>query len=283
VILVVDASAAVKLVLDEVGSNLARRVWDEPLLLTAPSIVLPEVSAAIHAARRAGRVTTQGGRRAQRYWQAAAAEIDLISVDAALAERAGALAAGRPASGKDAVYVALAERLAEETAVGLFSFDERQREVVTGSRQVSVLPAELPGNAGATRPAGVHHLELWLPDVRAVEESLGWLLRRLGWSENQRWSAGLSWRLGSTYLVVEQSADLRPGCYQRTKPGLNHLALHAGRAEDVDAVALEAAGHGWRLLFSDLHPYAGGPEHYAAYLEDGSGLEVELVATVGEG
>jgi hypothetical protein len=30
-------------------------------------------------------------------------------------------------------------------------------------------------------------------------------------------------------------------------------------------------------LFQDRHPYAGGPEHYAAYLEDEQGYEVELV------
>jgi hypothetical protein len=43
---------------------------------------------------------------------------------------------------------------------------------------------------------------------------------------------------------------------------------------------LVAAGpdHGWTLLFPDRHPYAGGPDTYAAYLEDTHGYEVELVA-----
>jgi len=31
-------------------------------------------------------------------------------------------------------------------------------------------------------------------------------------------------------------------------------------------------------MFGDRHPYAGGPEHYAAYLEDADGFEVEVVA-----
>jgi hypothetical protein len=31
-------------------------------------------------------------------------------------------------------------------------------------------------------------------------------------------------------------------------------------------------------LFPERHPYAGGPDHYAAYLEDADGFEVELVA-----
>jgi hypothetical protein len=32
------------------------------------------------------------------------------------------------------------------------------------------------------------------------------------------------------------------------------------------------------LLFADKHPYAGGQEHYAAYLASTDGFEVELVA-----
>jgi hypothetical protein len=36
--------------------------------------------------------------------------------------------------------------------------------------------------------------------------------------------------------------------------------------------------HGWTLLFPDRHPYAGGPEHYAAYLVSTDDFEVELVA-----
>ena len=30
-------------------------------------------------------------------------------------------------------------------------------------------------------------------------------------------------------------------------------------------------------LFPETHPYAGGPDHYAAYLANTDGFEVELV------
>jgi hypothetical protein len=53
--------------------------------------------------------------------------------------------------------------------------------------------------------------------------------------------------------------------------------LSPGR-QQVDELTAEALLHGWRLMFSDLHPYAGGPQHYAAYLENADGFEVELVA-----
>ena len=37
-----------------------------------------------------------------------------------------------------------------------------------------------------------------------------------------------------------------------------------------------APEHGWSLLFADRHPHAGGPQTYAAYLEDNWGYEVEI-------
>jgi hypothetical protein len=46
----------------------------------------------------------------------------------------------------------------------------------------------------------------------------------------------------------------------------------------VDQLAAEALQHGWGLMFADQHPFAGGPQHYAAYLENSDGYEVELVA-----
>jgi hypothetical protein len=41
----------------------------------------------------------------------------------------------------------------------------------------------------------------------------------------------------------------------------------------------EALGRGSSLLFAARHPYGGGPEHQAAYLESADGFEVELVAS----
>jgi len=60
---------------------------------------------------------------------------------------------------------------------------------------------------------------------------------------------------------------------------VNHLAFHAGTRDRVDAIVIAGPEHGWRLLFTNRHPYAGGPDHYAAYLADGDGYEVELAAT----
>ena len=117
-----------------------------------------------------------------------------------------------------------------------------------------------------------------MPDLSRAIASFGWLLTTLGYVEYQNWDAGRSWRLGATYLVIEQSAAMSSDRHDRLSPGLNHLAFHVQDAAAVEALAAEATGHGWRLMFADSHPYAGGQEHYAAYLENEDGFEVELVA-----
>ena len=61
-------------------------------------------------------------------------------------------------------------------------------------------------------------------------------------------------------------------------PGLNHLAFHAGSTDRVDHLVDQAPEHGWQVLFADRHPHAGGPQHYAGFLENTDGYEVELVA-----
>ncbi|WP_370942639.1 GNAT family N-acetyltransferase [Amycolatopsis sp. cg5] len=123
-----------------------------------------------------------------------------------------------------------------------------------------------------------HHIELWTADLARAEVSFGWLLGELGWREFQRWPAGVSWKLGHTYLVVEQSPALSAGEHERTRPGLNHLAFHVDTRERVGELVAEAGRHGWRTLFTERYPHAGGRDHFAAYLENEDSFEVELVA-----
>lgn len=128
---------------------------------------------------------------------------------------------------------------------------------------------------------GLHHVELWVPDLARAEASLGWLLTELGWQPNQRWSDGMSWQRGHVYLVVEASPARASDRHDRLQPGLNHLALHAGTPARVDELTEAAVARGWRLLFADRHPHAGGDHQHAAYLENPDGYEVELVASTG--
>lgn len=124
----------------------------------------------------------------------------------------------------------------------------------------------------------LHHVELWVPSLPDAVESWGWLLGELGWTPFQEWDAGRSWRHGTTYVVLEESPALRGRVHDRLRPGLNHLAFATGPPAVVDRLVAQAPEHGWSLLFPERHPYAGGSDVYAAYLEDRHGYEVELVA-----
>lgn len=124
----------------------------------------------------------------------------------------------------------------------------------------------------------LHHIELWVPDLTRAEASWGWLLAQLGYQIYQEWPEGKSWRAGATYIVIEQSPDRVAGRHDRCRPGLNHLAFHVASREEMDDIVLHAPDYGWRLLYTDRHPFAGGDDHYAAYLENRDGYEVELVA-----
>ncbi|WP_235472062.1 reverse transcriptase-like protein [Arthrobacter sp. Edens01] len=140
------------------------------------------------------------------------------------------------------------------------------------------------GKAAAAAPADpvptgrLHHLEIWVPDFPRAEASLGWLLERLGYVRRDSWSSGASWMGAAGYIVIEAGTDVAGERHERTRPGMNHLAFGAGSPADVDLLARRAASHGWSLLFADKHPHAGGAGHYAAYLENADGFEVELVA-----
>ncbi|GGN54560.1 hypothetical protein GCM10010112_04420 [Actinoplanes lobatus] len=126
---------------------------------------------------------------------------------------------------------------------------------------------------------GLHHVEIWVPDLAGALRPWSWLLGELGWTPFQEWPAGRSWRHGSLYLVLEQSPALSGDAHDRLRPGLNHLAFHAGPPDEVDRLATTAPAHGWSPLFADRYPHAGGADCYAAYLEDPWDYEVELVAS----
>lgn len=129
------------------------------------------------------------------------------------------------------------------------------------------------------RSGTLHHIELWVPDLPRAIAEWGWLLGELGYATFQDWPHGRSWKLAATYVVLEQSPDLTAATHERRRPGLNHLAFHAGNRVRVDDLADRALDHGWTPLFAADYPYAGGPDHYAAYLASTDGYEVELVAS----
>ena len=142
----------------------------------------------------------------------------------------------------------------------------------------------VPAAPIASARGTLHHVEIWVPDLDEARATWGWLLAELGYAPFQTWDTGFSLRLGGTYLVFEQSAALSSSEHDRLRPGLNHLALHSGSQARVDRLYAAAQENGWTPLFADRYPWAGGkpsdgrPGHYAAFLQNSAGFEVELVA-----
>jgi len=89
--------------------------------------------------------------------------------------------------------------------------------------------------------------------------------------------AHAGWALASS--SPERLVSVR-GAVVETRPIAGTRARLPGDddAARVDELVADGPAHGWTLLFPDRHPYAGGPEHYAAYLASTDNFEVELVA-----
>lgn len=135
---------------------------------------------------------------------------------------------------------------------------------------------------GPPPASGFHHLELWTADLPANEEGWDWLLTALGWRAERvdGWELGRIWRHSNgAYIVLEQSLDGHGSHADRRLPGMNHVALQISDSAALDALRVRAGAHGWRELFADRYPHAGGTDHIAWYGESPDGVEVEVVVT----
>ncbi|MBW4094725.1 MAG: glyoxalase [Acidobacteria bacterium] len=129
--------------------------------------------------------------------------------------------------------------------------------------------------------AFLHHIELWVADYAKAAAQLGWLLEQLGFVPDEPWGVpaqGCRWKFNDFYIVIESGSEVSAGSHQRLAPGLNHVAFRVDTPARVEELVAMAAPRGWRLMFADRHPHAGGADHYAAYLENDDGFEIELVA-----
>lgn len=119
-----DSSAFVKLLVEEDGSDTAARLWDEADAVVASRLALPEVSAALAAARRGGRLEPRDEQSARRAWDEFWDATRVIELTEHLAEVASALAERIVLGGADGVHLASALTLAEADLV-LVTWDRR--------------------------------------------------------------------------------------------------------------------------------------------------------------
>lgn len=123
---------------------------------------------------------------------------------------------------------------------------------------------------------GLHHVEVWVAHLEP--RCWDWLLSELGFDVVGEWRTGKSWGVGATYVTLTTSPNVSADAHDRRRPGVNHLAFWGGTRREVDALMADAPRHGWRRLYDERYPQAGGPDHYAGWLENAAGFKVEIVA-----
>jgi predicted nucleic acid-binding protein len=111
VITYVDTSTLLKLLIDEVGSDRAERVWDAADTLASVSLIVVEARAALAAATRGARLTTQQHEQAKDELSALTGDLHLAAVTDDLISRAANLADDEGLRGDDAVHLAAALHL----------------------------------------------------------------------------------------------------------------------------------------------------------------------------
>lgn len=126
--------------------------------------------------------------------------------------------------------------------------------------------------------AGFHHVELWIADLEEARVEWRWLLDRLDFALDSEWAEGESWTAGGAYLTLTTSPNLTASTHDRRRSGMNHLAFKASTADRVNEIMSDAPQHGWRPLYQERYPHAGGPGHYAGWLENSAGFKAEVVA-----
>lgn len=126
----------------------------------------------------------------------------------------------------------------------------------------------------------VHHIEMYVSDLKKSIEFWDWLLTQLGYHKSQEWDQGVSYQLNDTYLVFVQTEEKYLDIpYHRKRTGLNHLAFHVESRELVDQFTTQLKERGVAILYHDKHPYAGGKNYYAVFFEDPDRIKVELVVS----
>jgi predicted nucleic acid-binding protein len=115
----------------EIGSDLASELWSTPLDAASSVLCYPEARAALAAAVRGGRLSSQGHERAREELESLHTELLQVGIDAELARHAGELAEQFGLRGYDAVH--LASALAVSTDVAVVSWDEDLRRAAVKS------------------------------------------------------------------------------------------------------------------------------------------------------
>lgn len=137
-----DASALVKLIVDEAGSEVAAAIWDGCDAAFASRLAYPEVCAALAAAGRRGDLSPEDMAECEHRWQQFWASIRPVEFSARVAQSAGHLARHQRLRGADAVH--LASALAVNSPDLVVAVWDRRLHAGAVAEHLAVVPATLP-------------------------------------------------------------------------------------------------------------------------------------------
>lgn len=103
-----DSSALVKLLLEEVGTDVAVELWDGCDAAVSSRLAYPEVRAALAASRRNRDLTASGLSDAEQVWEEFWAAMRPVELTGEVERDAGRLAGAHALRGADAVHLASA-------------------------------------------------------------------------------------------------------------------------------------------------------------------------------
>lgn len=136
-----DASALVKLVVEEEGSDIASALWDGCDAALSSRLAYPEVCAALAAGRRSDSLDEEGYAAARRDWEEFWSAIRAVELTTEVGRHAGELARSRALRGADAVHLASALAV-ESTNLVVAVWGRPLREGVVAER-LAIAPRAL--------------------------------------------------------------------------------------------------------------------------------------------
>jgi predicted nucleic acid-binding protein len=143
VIVYFDTSAIVPVVIDEVSSPRASRLWDEADRVVSSRLVYPEARAALAMAHRMDRLNREELRSAVDDFEELHHQLDLVEVTEEVVRDAGQLAEQFGLRGYDAVHLASA-RVVTDTELVLACGDQG---LIAAARALGLGTADLTGGA----------------------------------------------------------------------------------------------------------------------------------------
>jgi hypothetical protein len=134
-----DASALVKLVVEEPGTDIASALWDGCDAALSSRLAYPEVRAALAAAGRNADLTARELRSAEATWEQFWVAVRPVELTARVEREAGRLARQRALRGADAVH--LASALAVDSPGLVFAVWDRRLHAGAAAEHFAVAPA----------------------------------------------------------------------------------------------------------------------------------------------